>query len=931
MPDVRPEDFGATPVQQPAKAVRPEDFGGVPVAADNSQWKTPQHQGMEHTLPPIPLGAPQEPGIDYGGIHDTKLHAEASFASNPNEQKAVYEKKFGQGNVYKDKYGAWIVSPQGLKKAGIDSMYPKSIQPAGSTPWSSYAGEVFPFLLGTVGGTAGAVAGPGGSIGGAALGTAAGSAVNHIIKDVLGFNQEGAVQTAKDIAKSSAIGAASEAGGQAAMGLGRFALRPYGPGSMLGTVPPETASLTREALSQGMVPRVSPANPKAIISAKEQSIRENIFGFGPEKSNMAILKSKIDNLIHEASSGAKPLTDAELNAKLVQAANDYRDSTVQVIDMAMQKATKLVNRDLSSIDQKLSKGAGGTDLASDIRAAHEDFQTSASALYQKVDELSGGKPIIPTARVKAAAQEVLNALPKTAEGTIALDSEGVGVKYLQNLTKLPDTYTAAQMQALRRQLAQFSVDGKSLLATVGERNGEILRSTADKSFDDAMTYMKTKMKVAPTSVSGILRGRPLEIMPTSPQEAKPIVEALRKADTFYREGIQKFDLPIIKQLTAQARNNGFVPPEKVVALATRNQNATALGNIMRLVKPETQQAIRSAHFRSLIEQAMNPADDTVSGQALLNRIKAMKSTFPALYGKDAPEIISLGRKLAALKGSVDPKVLESGDVKDAIKSAIEKQQAYKAYMDKNYLHELTKPDFEPSKAAAYLMSVDRPNRIRQVLQHFGENSTTSDQLRGYAMRKILGSMEAEKGPRQLHLTDFFKGAPLKAELNRVGRPSLEAMFGKDVTDRLFRFADVATHVTSENPSVSGIVSAMLVSRPIHYAHRLLDVLAFGSILNKGAFLKWITDGLEAKNTRKVGTALTRLFAMYDAAKGQQPDSGGQGSYFTYLKNRAAKGAESAGGQIKGILNGGSTQAPSAPQTAPTAKRDIFANQQGAQP
>ena len=62
-----------------------------------------------------------EPGYDYStGVDDTKVHFDLSRADNQDEQRKVLEKKFGS-HVFQDKFGNWMVKPEGFGSAGMET------------------------------------------------------------------------------------------------------------------------------------------------------------------------------------------------------------------------------------------------------------------------------------------------------------------------------------------------------------------------------------------------------------------------------------------------------------------------------------------------------------------------------------------------------------------------------------------------------------------------------------------------------------------------------------------------------------------------------------------------------------------------------------------------------------------------------------------
>src|SRR5512146_2047332 len=84
--------------------------------------------GMNVGLRAKDFATRREPGIDYfSGVPLLGLRAGLSRMDNEEEQKGYLETQVGEGNVRKDKFGAWIIEPAGLLKIGIRSDRPVAI------------------------------------------------------------------------------------------------------------------------------------------------------------------------------------------------------------------------------------------------------------------------------------------------------------------------------------------------------------------------------------------------------------------------------------------------------------------------------------------------------------------------------------------------------------------------------------------------------------------------------------------------------------------------------------------------------------------------------------------------------------------------------------------------------------------------------------
>ena len=344
-------------------------------------------------------------------------------------------------------------------------------------------------------------------------------------------------------------------------------------------------------------------------------------------------------------------------------------------------------------------------------------------------------------------------------------------------------------------------------------------------------------------------------------------------------GWGKFDVPIVRKLMTDARTTGHVAPEKVLEVLTMPNSATNVGHIMSLVTPETRNAVRRAHFDSMLNYAGDPITGKVSGVKLANQIKSLKSTFPALYGRDAQSIQTLANQLAALDGKLDSAALKSlkpGNITTAIKQAIAAEKAFKDVSDDELFGALAKPGFESATTVDHLFKPGHPERITRAIKFFGENSKEVKNIRALAMGKILESMEATTATRT-GMKQTLSGKQLEDTLKLYGKPTVEAMFGKDASDALYEFAAVAEMTTAKNPKLASMAMAqkMLNFTTAKNLRSLAELYATGYVMSSPKFIRWLTEGFRFPPPLARGVkALTRATAYNSAIRGVQPGIGG---------------------------------------------------------
>lgn len=869
------ERYGAPAEQpaEPAQGAKPwEKYGTVSPVTQQQMASGEAQVGREQMSHASALAQSlargEEPAVDYRtGVPNAKLTAELSLLTK-SEQKQLLDKRFGAENVDTDAFGNWILKPGGYEKAGIPAE-PRGSQTRGTAVipkerWTlpraaSFAGEVLPTagaaIGGMYGGAAGAPAGPGGvtagAMGGAALGGGAGEAGNALIAQALGLADRSVGEQQKMIAMGMLGGAAGEGAGRL---LGRAGRAFVGPYAEFAPSSPEHLANLRRALDMGLVPRMGAAQPKSFLMPREQGLVEAVFGFGPEKKNAEILRREGEKLV--AGTGGKTTATGR---DVISATQQRLGELSQEFDAAHKNASKMVDDSIQQLQNRIGKAAP-MDVQKDIEASYKAAQNEATGLYNEVDKLVGNRPAVPTSPVRQAAKDILDGLPKDRNGAPLYDPDGVAIKFLRGMTQLPEMYTMRDMQALRSQLAS-SAEVRSLLASTGARNAEILRQATNDAFDQVGQAMRGE------------RGR--FIAGQSPN-AKAAVEALNKADKFYSGMMDKFDVPLIRKLTLDARESGHVAPEKILDVIAMPNAATNVAKIMSVVTPETRNAIRRAHFDSMLEKSSDALTGQISGVKLAQEIKRLRSTFPALYGRDAQSIATLANQLAALDGKVDVAALQSGNIATAIKKAIDAEKAFKTISDDELFAQLAKPGFESATTVDHLFRPGHPERISRAIKFFGEDSPEVKNIRAMAMMKLMQSMEFTEATRT-GVKHGISGKQLEDVLKLYGRPTVEAMFGKEQTRNLYEFASAAELATAKNPQLSKIAAAAVVLHPVSHVRTLADLAVGGKLMTSPKFIKWMTEGFKYGkdgNMVKAMNAFTRAAAYRQAIQAEQPGIGG---------------------------------------------------------
>src|SRR3990167_6423 len=410
----------------------------------------------------------RDPGIDYKtGIPNAMFRAGFSRMTNDAEKANYLNQRVGEGKWGQDSHGAYYVKPEGLRKFGMTSEIPVSIDEQTSTRYdiADVAGDA-PAIAGGVG--AGIAASGVGVIPGmamAGLGAAGGKAFDEIIKNQQGLQRKSSGEVASTLAGEGAMAALGEGVGRGLMGVGRYAL---GPGASRMT--PEKAALAKSAQDQGFAVRPGSVTDAPILARWEGMIR-NIFGALNEPANRRAAEAGMARL-----RGAETPTGTEVAGEAVQTS---------------------------------------------IKKARVNFSKAMAARYKEVDDLVGDSPIIPTGPIKKMAGDLLAGMTKTAEGTVV----GGKDKFLRDIIGMDDAITVGQAQRLRTMLRE-AADSPDIVPDIAMHEARVLRKSVDKAFEDAKSNIPSDPRIAQAVLK--LRAADDAYKSGIQQFDKPVIRAITK-------------------------------------------------------------------------------------------------------------------------------------------------------------------------------------------------------------------------------------------------------------------------------------------------------------------------------------------------------------------------------------------------------------------
>lgn len=386
----------------------------------------------------------RDPGIDYfSGIQDTQIRANFSRMDTEAERVKFLRKTFGKGNFRKDGFGAWVIEPAGLKKAGFQhNNVPIAFDEQGSSladvadlrgDAPVIAGSILAAML-TGGQSAWLQAMAAG--GGAAFG----GTVDELIDAAAGENIETAGQVATRVGTDAAIaGSMDLVGGK----IARTALAPQGK-----RFTPDTKRLVEEAREIGVKP----------------PIKTQIQTPGGQPTIMARVQAMADRIF-----GGNPLDEVNQKALLIEA---ERLGKKNVLDDFLGKQIKR-----SAIKEP------GEVISNMIQKANSQFREKAAQQYAKVDAITQGQPVIATAKLKQTINEILTEVPKRSDTGAPVATTPEMARFLDDFANLDEFVTVSQMQAIRQRLADAVYTG-DLVPGLSSRQARLMMRSTVEALED---------------------------------------------------------------------------------------------------------------------------------------------------------------------------------------------------------------------------------------------------------------------------------------------------------------------------------------------------------------------------------------------------------------------------------------------------------------
>jgi hypothetical protein len=515
----------------------------------------------------------KEPGVDYAtGVDSMGDFSRFQYGRmDTQEEKANYLKTVVGDEGYRtDALGRLLLTSKGREKLGMEKGKDIAIDEEGLTfnDVKEFAGAT---ALPIIGGTGMAIAASGvGFIPGMLLvgaATGAGKLLDEGIEYAEGLQRQSGGEIARDVAFESAFGFLGEGAGRLISGLfGRLIKGPGGADAEL------KRAGAREILAKEFRPTIAGATDETFrpILNRLQAVYEGVFpNAKAAEANLRAISEQIKGLGVVDDAAIEGL-DKAVKADIDQLYKSADDTLAEVQKSFSRSTEKEIDKIMGALrnDEIVPK-----DLVSVIQTRKKIFDQDADRLYSLVNNKLKGQRIIPTEGIKQAA--------KLMQGrTIAATED---TKFFNLIEQLNPFSTVEEVSRIRTGLLEATrKPGLINDANVGELGA--LKSSIDDAFMDAEITLKQFFDT-PTVVGENYNFtlKPGVELTIGSKEAGEALNLLRRTNTFYRNGIKRFDNVVVQDIIKQARK-GQLNTNAIFNKIIQEDNVEAFDQLMKALR-----------------------------------------------------------------------------------------------------------------------------------------------------------------------------------------------------------------------------------------------------------------------------------------------------------------------------------------------------------
>jgi hypothetical protein len=518
-----------------------------------------------------------DPDVSQAGVPSHDLRAGLSRADTKEEQELHLTKMLGEGGWSIDTYGRYMATPAGAEKLGIEhDGRPIRIDEPAITKYdiSDLFGDVLPIAGPVVAAALAPKTGGLSLVGLSALSGMAGKGVQEGYEHLAGENIQSLEDVLTDVGMEGVYAGAGEGPMMLARGIGRYAMKPQAR-----RMTEAGEQIMRESAEIGATPKATQITRSPLIG-RAQGMMDRIFGDPLEARNAAAINTEMHRLQNSVYPNTIPADQVGKNVK------------------------------------------------ADIGEARKAVGTWADGVTTQIDQMTGGVPVIGTNRLKTAAQELLDSLPKHKKTGKPIFTSPETERYLTNIIEGLDDYIPVNEQFRVIDQLWKAVDDDTILPGIASNDAKTLWLAARESFGDISTAL-------PASQRKKIRGA---------------IGSFRRS---YDKRINQFADSLINRITKDERFANSVDPEVVVEAIFTPGKYTGLKKVIQQLSPESYAQVRRVAMRNILQGPKGGFRtrselgrwDIFHGDNLLKTLDGYgKPALNAMFGKKkTQELYRLGR------------------------------------------------------------------------------------------------------------------------------------------------------------------------------------------------------------------------------------------------------------------------------------------------
>lgn len=866
----------------PANAV-PEEKSSAPPPSDFDPSRAAPLGGSESEEPPTMTGHAARdmlyPGIDFeSGLPFADQMALAQ-SDNLQESLKYLNKVYGHKNVEAmwgpDGEPMLVVTRDGKKYAahGGGSLKHAAADVAGNLP--EYGGMA---LGASAGAQAGMLGGPmapftvpGGMIGGAMLGGMAGKTLVEGEKALEGRYAKTADEYAREQLEAGLGGAAGEMGGAAAKGVTKGLLSAGGRlargklPEMLTHTSPEIAAQAKRTMAGGAVPPVSSVMPgaKRLQFRQARARKLGVESYSQDVANdryvekqikQALVKggvpiAHLDATFGDLAEGQRMSTSAA-GQHVKKAVQAHRDMLRDSAERALSEANSTLSAQLGHVEKLVSAYSSeslGVNAAEAIRTARADFGNSMSKVYERIDQMVGGEPIVPVDILRRQARAIASKLPRSSQQAVTREMAQLPEAQPQNPADV-ELFKSLGIEIPEAPNGKISLSDAQRIRTM-------LR---EKSDDASLTRNVTAGEMA-----SLARAVDYSITAAGRDPAAaPAIKMLRSADKAYGEGIRKFDDATVKRLVKDMEAGITPDPETVAARIVQPGYEARVKQVHKLLGENVWRQVRSADLNRMLGEARDATTGQVDGAKLLAEINNRGgSLMDEVYGSPfAGDLRELARAFAARDGQIPIEALQPGKIFDSLRTYQQSETMFNDFMKKNALSMLGSEKKAPEAVYRFLVDPKNETTLMQAAQMLKPEDKAL--LQQTALKQLLADAKFKTA-------DSRPATALRDALNGYTPAQKAILFPNGLADDLKMVADDIAFVMPDvlDESMAGMSSGAIHGKTALRAYPTMIWNGMYSwLLGNPTVIRYLALGLrEPGEPNKVTTEIIGNLVRYGTA------------------------------------------------------------------